>query len=245
MDGLGQKDRNKVMWAAVEDAAGSDERVAKIAKDILHHFTERSKALEGKAMIVCMSRRNCVKMYDALTDLEGCPETAVVMTTNIGKDPKEWKPHVRTKESTEAVKARFKDPDDPLKIVIVRDMWLTGFDNPPLNTLYVDKIMSGHNLVQAINRVATVFKDKPSGLIVDYMGIGDKLRDATKKYTSSGGKGNITIDTGEAFEIATEFIAALKFKLPKDFNYDKWLSLSKGEQLKLVSQATNYIVSDE
>jgi type I restriction enzyme R subunit len=124
-------------------------------------------------------------------------------------------------------------------------MWLTGFDNPPLNTLYVDKIMSGHNLVQAINRVATVFKDKPSGLIVDYMGIGDKLRDATKKYTSSGGKGNITIDTGEAFEMATEFIAALKFKLPKDFNYDKWLSLSKGEQLKLVSQATNYIVSDE
>ncbi|MDE3185669.1 MAG: type I restriction endonuclease subunit R [Bacteroidota bacterium] len=245
MEGVDQKDRNKIMWAAVEDAAGSDERVAEVSKDILKHFTERSKTLEGKAMIVCMSRRNCVKMYDALTALEGCPETAVVMTSNIAKDPVAWKPHIRTKENMEAIKARFKDPDDPLKIVIVRDMWLTGFDNPPLNTLYVDKIMSGHNLVQSINRVATVFKDKPSGLIVDYIGIGDKLRDATNKYTSSGGKGNITIDTSEAFEMATEFIAALKFKLPDHFKYDTWLSLSKGDQLKLVSQATNYILSDE
>jgi type I restriction enzyme R subunit len=233
------------MWAAVEDAAGSKERVEEIAKDILKHFTERSKNLEGKAMIVCMSRRNCVKMYDALTALEGCPETAVVMTTNIAKDPAAWKPHVRTKERMEAVKARFKDPDDPLKIVIVRDMWLTGFDNPPLNTLYVDKIMSGHNLVQAINRVATVFEEKPSGLIVDYIGIGDKLRDATKKYTSSGGKGDVTIDTAEAFEIATEFVAALKESLPKDFDYSAWHSLSKGNKLKLVSSATNYILSEE
>ena len=245
MDGLNQKDRNKVMWAAVEDAAGSKGRVEKVAKDIVNHFTERSKNLEGKAMIVCMSRRNCVKMYNALTALEGCPETAVVMTTNIAKDPKEWKPHVRTKENTEAVKARFKDPDDPLKIVIVRDMWLTGFDNPPLNTLYVDKIMSGHNLVQAINRVATVFEEKPSGLIVDYIGIGDKLRDATKKYTSSGGKGDVTIDIAEAFELAIEFIAALKESLPKDFNFNAWHSLSKGDKLKLVSIATNYILSGE
>ena len=124
-------------------------------------------------------------------------------------------------------------------------MWLTGFDNPPLNTLYVDKIMSGHNLIQAINRVATVFKTKPSGLIVDYIGIGDKLRDATKKYTGSGGKGDVAIDINQAFEMATEFIAALKLNLPKDIDYNKWLALSKGDKLKLVSKATNYIVSDE
>ncbi|MGN6214867.1 type I restriction endonuclease subunit R [Parafilimonas sp.] len=239
------KDRNKILWAAAEDAAGADKRVAEVSKDILHHYIERSKTLEGKAMIVCMSRRNCVKMYDALMKLEGCPEIAVIMTSNIAKDPKGWNPHICTKEKMEAIKARFKDPDDPLKIVIVRDMWLTGFDNPPLHTLYVDKIMSGHNLIQAINRVATVFKDKPSGLIVDYIGIGDKLRDATKKYTGSGGKGDVVIDVDEAFETAKEFIAALQKSLPANFDYSKWLGLSKGNQLKLVSDATNHIVSDE
>jgi type I restriction enzyme R subunit len=133
--GLNESDRNKVMWAAMEDAAGSAERVEAISKDILTHYLKRISNLEGKAMIVCMSRRNCVKMYDALTALAGCPEVAVIMTTNIGKDPKEWNTHVRTKEAMEAIKARFKDADDPLKIVIVRDMWLTGFDNPSLHTL--------------------------------------------------------------------------------------------------------------
>lgn len=240
-----QNDRNKILWAAAVDAAGADERVEEVSKDILKHFTDRSESLEGKAMIVCMSRKNCVKMYDKITPLDNCPETAVIMTSNIGIDPAAWKPHIRTKDNMEAIKKRFKDPDDPLKIVIVRDMWLTGFDNPPLNTLYVDKIMNGHNLIQAINRVATVFKDKPSGLIVDYIGIGDKLRDATKKYTNSGGKGDVTIDINEAFEMATEFIAALKANLKKDLDYSKWLSSSKGDKLKLVSQATNYIVSDE
>ena len=239
------RDRNKLLWAAAEDAAGADNRVAEVSKDILNHYIERAKTLDGKAMIVCMSRRNCVKMYDALMKLDGCPEVAVIMTSNIAKDPKAWNPHIRTKEKMEAIKARFKDPDDPLKIVIVRDMWLTGFDNPPLHTLYVDKIMSGHNLIQAINRVATVFKDKPSGLIVDYIGIGDKLRDATKKYTGSGGKGDVVIDVDEAFETAKEFIAALQKNLPANFDYSKWFGLSKGNQLKLVSDATNHIVSDE
>lgn len=240
-----QNERNRIMWAAAEDAAGSAERVEEVSKDILRHYIERSKSLEGKSMIVCMSRRNCVKMYNALTGLDGCPEIAVIMTSNIAKDPKEWNPHIRTKEKMEAIKARFKDPDDPLKIVIVRDMWLTGFDNPPLHTLYVDKIMNGHNLIQAINRVATVFKDKPSGLIVDYIGIGDKLRDATKKYTSSGGEGSVTIDIEEAFEMTKEFTAALKAKLPERFDYHNWFGLRTGDQLRLVSQATNFIVSDE
>ena len=244
-DGLTDTAKNKILWAAAEDAAGADDRVDEISKDILKHFLERSKSLDGKAMIVCMSRRNCVKMFNAITALEGCPETAVIMTTNIAKDPVAWKPHVRTKESMEAVKARFKDPDDPLKIVIVRDMWLTGFDNPPLHTLYVDKIMSGHNLIQAINRVATVFRDKPSGLIVDYIGIGDRLSEATKKYTSSGGKGDVTIDIQEAFEMAKEEIAALKTLIPVDTDYNSWMSLSKGNQLKLVSLVVNYVVAEE
>lgn len=244
-EGLVANDKNKIMWAAVEDAAGSDERVAEVAKDILQHYIKRNETLDGKAMIVCMSRRNCVKMFNAISQLEGCPEVSVIMTSNIAKDPKEWSPHVRTKEQMEAVKARFKDPDDPLKIVIVRDMWLTGFDNPPLHTLYIDKVMSGHNLVQAINRVATVFKDKPSGLIVDYMGIGDKLRDATKKYTNSGGKGEVAIDIDEAFALIKVELDLLKTYLPgKDF-YGNWPALGTGDKLRLMQQAVNHIVAEE
>lgn len=244
-EGLTDNQKNKVLWAAAEDAAGAAERVNEVTQDILHHYLQRISTLEGKAMIVCMSRRNCVKMYDAITALEGCPEVAVIMTTNIAKDPVTWKPHVRTKESMEAVKARFKDPDDPLKIVIVRDMWLTGFDNPALHTMYVDKIMNGHNLIQAINRVSTVFRDKPSGLIVDYIGIGDNLSAATKKYTGSGGKGDVTIPTNEAFEMAKDEIAALKALLPAGTDYSRWMSMSNGDQLRLVSQVVNYIVAEE
>ncbi|RAU81873.1 type I restriction endonuclease subunit R [Pontibacter arcticus] len=212
--GLEENEKNRILWAAMEDAAGSAGRVEAIAKDILQHYSSRSANLEGKAMIVCMSRRNCVKLYDALTALEGCPEVAVIMTTNIAKDPPAWNPHVRSKEQMEGIKARFKDPDDPLKLVIVRDMWLTGFDNPAMHTLYVDKVMSGHNLIQAVNRVATVFRDKPSGLIVDYIGIGDRLRDATKKYTAAGGEGQIALDIEEAFELAKETIYQLREMLP-------------------------------
>lgn len=244
-DGLAENDKNKIMWAAVEDAAGSDERVAQVSKDIFKHYLKRNESIEGKAMIVCMSRRNCIKMYNAITQLEGCPEVAVIMTSNIAKDPKEWSPHVRTQQQMEAVKARFKDPDDPLKMVIVRDMWLTGFDNPPLHTLYVDKIMTGHNLVQAINRVATVFKDKPSGLIVDYMGIGDKLRDATKKYTGSGGRGEVTIDMEEAMEMILEEIGSLKAFLPRNGFYSNWAALGTGDKLKLMQEAVNHIVTEE
>ncbi len=248
LTGASSNERNKVLWAAIEDAAGSDDRVAEIAKDILQHYIKRTTegaSIEGKAMIVCMSRRNCVKMYDALTKLEGCPEVAVVMTSNISKDPPAWNRHVRTKEAMEAVKERFKNPDDPLMIVIVRDMWLTGFDNPCLHTLYVDKIMTGHNLIQSINRVSTIFKDKPSGLIVDYIGIGDRLRDATKKYTGSGGKGEVTIDIEAAFEMTKEAIEAIKNQFPNDIDYSRWRATKEGDKLKLVMRAVNFIVKDD
>ncbi|WP_266204144.1 type I restriction endonuclease subunit R [Pontibacter kalidii] len=243
--GLEEHEKNRILWAAMEDAAGAKERVEAIARDILQHYTSREKSLSGKAMIVCMSRRNCMKLYDALSALEGCPEVAVIMTTNIAKDPVAWNPHVRSKEQMEGIKARFKDPDDPLKLVIVRDMWLTGFDNPAMHTLYVDKVMSGHNLIQAVNRVATVFRDKPSGLIVDYIGIGDKLRDATKKYTSAGGEGKVTFDIEEAYSLTQEVIHLLQEVMPEDFNYITWPALAGSDKIKLVSQATNYVVSED
>jgi type I restriction enzyme R subunit len=195
------EDNKNAVWAAIEDAAGAEDRVARVARDILTHFNARTQSLDGKAMIVCMSRRNCVKMYNALTALEGCPEIAVIMTSNIAKDPTEWNPHIRTKESMEAIKKRFRKPDDPLRIVIVRDMWLTGFDAPCVHTMYVDKVMKGHNLMQAIARINRVFEDKPSGLVVDYIGISGFLAEATKKYTSDGGGGKPAIDIQQAVEL--------------------------------------------
>ncbi|TXK52140.1 type I restriction endonuclease subunit R [Pontibacter qinzhouensis] len=246
--GLEESDKNKILWTAMEDAAGAKERVEAIARDILQHYISRAEkgaSIEGKAMIVCMSRRNCVKLYDALTALEGCPEVAIIMTTNIAKDPYTWHPHVRGKEQMEAVKARFKDPNDPLKLVIVRDMWLTGFDNPAMHTLYVDKVMSGHNLIQAVNRVATVFRDKPNGLIVDYIGIGDKLREATKKYTSAGGEGKVAFDMEEAFELARETVNLLRAMLPGGCSYSNWPAMNAEERRELALTVLNHMVADD
>lgn len=200
----GAEDGTNAVWAAIEDAAGADDRVARVAANILEHFKARTQSLDGKAMIVCMSRRNCVKMYNALTTLEGCPEVAVIMTSNISKDPIEWNQHIRTKDKMEAIKKRFKKPEDPLKIVIVRDMWLTGFDAPCAHTMYIDKVMKEHSLMQAIARVNRVFKDKPNGLVVDFIGISGFLAEATKKYTAGGGEGRPTIDIEMAVQICIE-----------------------------------------
>ncbi len=241
----GRDEANRLKWAAVEDAAGSDERVAKVAKDLLSHYLLRSKELPGKAMVACMSRRNCVKLYDALVKLDGCPEIAVVMTANLGKDPKEWSPHFRTKEKLEAIKTRFKNPDDPLKLVIVRDMWLTGFDAPCVHTMYVDKIMSGHNLMQAIARVNRVFKDKPNGLIVDYIGIGDRLKDATKKYTAGGGSGKPTYDIEAAFEEMHNVITELQGYMPDGLDYSGWKGLSRGEKFELAMMGADHVVKQD
>jgi type I restriction enzyme, R subunit len=200
----GEEDGQHIVWAAIEDAAGATDRVARVAEEILKHYKARTLTLEGKAMIVCMSRRNCVKMYDALSALDGCPEIAVVMTSNISKDPPEWNQHIRTKEKMDAIKKRFKAAEDPLKIVIVRDMWLTGFDAPCAHTMYIDKVMKGHNLMQAIARVNRVFEDKPNGLVVDFIGIADSLAAATKKYTAGGGEGKPTIDIDAAVQLCLE-----------------------------------------
>lgn len=229
-------DEKFIKWAAIEDAAGSQDRVSKIAADILQHFTKRTQTLEGKAMVVCMSRRNCVKMYDALKQLEGCPEVAVIITSNISKDPPEWKDHIRTKDQFEAIKKRFKNPDDPLKIVIVRDMWLTGFDAPIINTMYVDKVMTGHNLMQAIARANRVFADKQSGVIVDYIGIGDQLKEATTKYTGGGGRGEPKIDIEQALEMFYNQVERCKAHLPTDIDYSGWKAMSTGDKMMLINK---------
>lgn len=239
---LWEQEDDNLKWAAIEDAAGAKERVDKIATDILRHFTNRTATLPGKAMVVCMSRRNSVKMFDALKATEGCPEIAVVMTGNISSDPIEWNEHLRTQDATEALKKRFKNPNDPLKIVIVRDMWLTGFDAPCVHTMYVDKIMKGHTLMQAITRTNRVFMDKPSGVIVDYIGIGDQLKSATSKYTNGGGKGKPTIDIKQALELFYNQIIVCKSLLPIGIDYANWKGLRDSDKILLIKKALNAII---
>jgi type I restriction enzyme R subunit len=221
----------RARWAAIAEAAGTKERVEDLAKTLLDHFQKRTQTLNGKAMVVCMSRRNCVKLYDALTKLAGCPEVKIVMTGNLAEDPPGWSQagHITTKPQRDAIKARMKDIDDPLKIVIVRDMWLTGTDIPCLHTLYVDKPMKGHSLMQAIARVNRIFSNKPGGLVVDFIGIGEQLKEATKKYTQGGGRGNPAPDISE--EAKAVFLQALTGvrdllpELPAGRSYADWRSL--------------------
>ncbi len=225
-------ERRKSRWAALAAAAGTKERVAELANDLLAHFLDRTKTLAGKAMIVCMIRQNCVRVYDALKALPNCPEIKIVMTGNLSEDPPEWSKagHLTTKVQRDAIKQRMVDPDDPLKIVIVCDMWLTGTDIPCLHTLYVDKPMQGHNMIQAISRVNRVFRDKPHGLIVDYIGIGDELREATAKYTSGGGKGEPAPDVEEtAVPVFQQCLADIRKLLPEGKNYGGWRKMSQIE----------------
>ncbi|SDE53581.1 type I restriction enzyme, R subunit [Pricia antarctica] len=239
-----EEDKTIGVWAAIEDAAGAKDRVDRVAKDILEHFNARIETLDGKAMIVCMSRRNCVKMYDALTALEDCPEVAVIMTSNPGKDPVAWNAHMRTKENMEAIKKRFRNAEDPLKIVIVRDMWLTGFDAPCAHTMYVDKIMKGHNLMQAIARVNRVFQDKPNGLVVDFIGISGFLAAATKKYTGSGGAGKPTIDMDAAVELCIEQLGTVK-SLMSGFELEDINAMSASERMKWSNEMVNGLLKND
>jgi len=240
----GDEASQNAVWAAIEDAAGAEDRVQKVAGDVLTHYEARTSSLEGKAMIVCMSRRNCVKMYNALSSLEDCPEIAVIMTSNPGKDPEDWNPHMRTKDSMEAIKKRFRNPDDPLKMVIVRDMWLTGFDAPCAHTMYVDKIMKGHNLMQAIARVNRVFRDKPNGLVVDFIGISDFLAEATKKYTAGGGGGSPTIDMDAAVAECIKQLEVVK-QLMGDFSIPALEAMSSGEQMIWSNMVVNNLLEND
>ncbi len=188
-------------------------------------------ALSDGSVVVCMSRRNCVRLYDALTRLPDCPEVKIVMTGNLSEDPPAWSQagHITTKPQRDAIKARMKEIDDPLKIVIVRDMWLTGTDIPCLHTLYVDKPMKGHTLMQAIARVNRIFSNKPGGLVVDFIGISDQLKEATKKYTQGGGAGNPAPDISqEAKAVFLQIVAEVKEMLPElpgGQSYGGWRTL--------------------
>lgn len=221
-----EQDRLKRRWASVEALVGSDKRLAMVAHDLVTHFEERLAALDGKAMIVCMSRRICVALYQAIVKLrpnwhsddDEAGSIKVVMT-GAASDPAEWQPHIgkRPKSRRELIAKRAKKPADPLKLVIVRDMWLTGFDAPSMHTMYVDKPMKGHGLMQAIARVNRVFRDKPAGLVVDYIGIAQNLKSALGQYAGHGAE-QVGIDEAEAVGVLMEKYEVVRAMFRPDTN---------------------------
>ena len=201
----------KSRWAALEKVVGAESRVASVAADLVSHFEERNNAQDGKAMVVSMSRDICVHLYDEIVKQRpdwhsDDPEQGAIkiIMTGSASDKALLRPHIYSGQVKKRLEKRFKDPADPLRLVIVRDMWLTGFDAPCVHTMYVDKPMKGHNLMQAIARVNRVFKDKQGGLVVDYIGIGNELKAAMKEYTSSKGRGRPTVDAHEALSVLLE-----------------------------------------
>ncbi len=206
-----RKERLKSRWAQLEAIVGADKRLKILARDLVDHFETRLEAMDGKAMVVCMSRRICVELYRELVRLrpgwqhEDDDQGAIkVVMTGSATDPLEWQPHIRNKARRDSLAERFRDPADSFRIVLVRDMWLTGFDAPSLHTMYLDKPMRGHGLMQAIARVNRVFRDKPGGLVVDYLGLAPELKAALATYTESGGSGRTAISQDEAVAAVLE-----------------------------------------
>ena len=222
--------RLKSRWAALEKVVGAKPRVERVAADLVAHFEERNKTQSGKAMVVAMSRDICVQLYDAITalrpewhDLDPEKGAIKVIMTGSASDRALLRPHIYSGQTKKRLEKRFKDAADPLRLVIVRDMWLTGFDAPCVHTLYVDKPMKGHNLMQAIARVNRVFKDKQGGLVVDYIGIGNELKAAMKEYTASKGRGRPTVDAYEAYSVLAEKMDVLRAML-HGFDYSGFLT---------------------
>ncbi len=243
---LTKKEKLKTKWAALEALVGDPKRIALVAADLVSHFEKRLEAMDGKAMIVCMSRRICVDLYNALIKLrpEWEAETLRVVMTGSAEDGPEWQKHIGAKKQRRDLANQFKDAKNPFKIVIVRDMWLTGFDAPCLHTMYADKPMQGHGLMQAIARVNRVFRDKPGGLVVDYLGLADQLKKALVTYTESGGQGNPTFDTAQAVAVMLE-----KHGIACDnmhgFNWDKWTSGAPTERLQLIPAGQEHILEQD
>jgi type I restriction enzyme, R subunit len=244
------KEKLKTKWARLEAMVGAEKRIGLVAQDIVDHFERRLEVMEGKAMIVCMSRRICVDLYNAIVRLrsewhqedDDKGEIKVVMTGSAS-DKLEWQPHIRNKGRREALAKRFRDPNDPMKLVIVRDMWLTGFDVPCLHTMYVDKPMRGHGLMQAIARVNRVFRDKPGGLIVDYLGLAAELKKALADYSEADRK-ETGIDQEQAVELFLE-----KFEIVvamfHGFNYSKFLTGTAQKRLAGIPAAMEHMLKQE
>ncbi len=238
----------KAKWAQLEAIVGHRDRLEVVATDIVDHFEKRQEAMEGKAMIVCMSRRIAVELYEAIMKIrpqwhdQDLKKGAIkVVMTSSSSDPENWQMHHTTKENRKALGERFKDAGDPLKLVIVRDMWLTGFDAPCLSTMYVDKPMRGHNLMQAIARVNRVFKDKSGGLIVDYIGIASDLKTALATYTSSGGKGAPTLDQSEVVAKLLEKFEVVE-QMFTGFEYQRYFSADTREKLTVILEAQEHVL---
>ncbi len=246
-----RKEKLKTKWAQLEAVVGAEKRLKLIAEDLVTHYERRLEAMEGKAMVVCMSRRICVELYKEIVALrpdwhhddDDKGQIKVVMTGSAS-DPLDWQPHSRNKARRGALAARFRDPNDRFKVVMVRDMWLTGFDAPSLHTMYVDKPMRGHGLMQSIARVNRVFRDKPGGLVVDYLGLADELRKALVTYTESGGAGKTAIDQEEAVAVMLE-----KYEVCRDlfhgFDWSLWVTGKPQQRVGILPAAQEHILNQE
>ena len=243
----GEQEKLKRKWANVEAVVGAEKRLAMVARDLVEHYENRVAGMQGKAMIVCMSRRICVALYDQIVKLR--PEwhsedddsgVIKVVMTGSASDPKDWQPHIGGKARRELLAKRAKDPDDPLRLVIVRDMWLTGFDAPSMHTMYIDKPMRGHGLMQAIARVNRVFRDKPAGLIVDYIGIAQNLKSALSQYSRDDQK-HAGIDEAEAVAVMLE-----KYEIVRDmfhgYDYRAGLTGTPTERLVALGSAIEWVL---
>ncbi|MGE4160008.1 MAG: type I restriction endonuclease subunit R, partial [Planctomycetota bacterium] len=256
-----RKEKLKSRWAQLEAVVGSENRIKLIAQDIVTHFESRLSTLEGKAMVVVMSRRIAVELYRELVALrpqwhgkDDAQGILKVVMTGSASDPLEWQGHIRTKKQREEMAKRFRNPKDPFQIVIVRDMWLTGFDAPSLHTMYADKPMRGHGLMQAIARVNRVFKDKPGGLVVDYLGLADELKQALATYTQAGGTGKTALDQAEAVALMLEKYEVCQglfgpYTTPrarvKGLDWSAWTRGSAQERLSLLPAAQEHILAQE
>ena len=246
-----RKEKLKTKWAQLEAVVGAENRLRLVAQDIVDHFEQRLEALNGKAMVVCMSRRICIDLYRELVRLR--PDwhheaddkgSLKVVMTGAASDPPDWQPHIRNKPRREAMAKRFRDSGNPLRMVLVRDMWLTGFDAPSLHTMYVDKPMRGHGLMQAIARVNRVFGDKPGGLVVDYLGLAHELKRALATYTESGGTGQTSLDQAEGVAVMLE-----KYDICCDlfhgFDWSGWVMGTPTERLSLLPAAQEHVLVQE